>query len=87
MMVPKRMRPAVAAVYAFARRADDFADEPGYSDVDRLRLLDEWHQRLMGAAAGSAPSDSSDDLIFVAVADAMQVHHLPVTLFADLLLH
>jgi squalene synthase HpnC len=85
MLVPKRMRRAVAAVYAFARRADDFADEPGYRDAERLRLLDDWHQRLLGAAAGSTPSDSTDDLIFVAVADAMRAHQLPVTLFADLL--
>ena len=53
MLVPKRMRRAVSAVYAFARRADDFADEPGYSDGERLRLLDDWHQRLIGAAAGA----------------------------------
>jgi squalene synthase HpnC len=85
MLVPKRMRRAVAAVYAFARRADDFADEPGYTDEERLRLLDDWHQRLMRAAAGSTRSVASDDLIFVAVADAMHVHQLPVTLFADLL--
>ena len=85
MLVPKRMRRAVAAVYAFARRADDFADEPGCRDAERLRLLDDWHQRLLGAAAGSTPSDSTDDLIFVAVADAMRAHQLPVTLFADLL--
>jgi hydroxysqualene synthase len=85
MLVPKRMRRAVAAVYAFARRADDFADEPGLSDAERLRLLDDWHQRLLGAAAGSTPADSMNDLIFVAVADAMRAHRLPVSLFADLL--
>ena len=28
-LLPRRMRPAIAAIYAFARRADDFADEPG----------------------------------------------------------
>jgi hydroxysqualene synthase len=85
MLVPKRMRRAVTAVYAFARRADDFADEPGYSDAERLRLLDEWHERLVGAAAGSTTAESPDDLIFVAVADSMQAHDLPVALFADLL--
>jgi len=85
MLVPKHMRRAVAAVYAFARRADDFADEPGYSDAERLRLLDDWHQRLLRAEAGSTPSESMNDLIFVAVADAMRVHQLPVSLFADLL--
>jgi squalene synthase HpnC len=85
MLVPKRMRRAVAAVYAFARRADDFADEPGYTDTERLRLLDDWHQRLLRAAAGSPPPESMNDLIFVAVADAMRQHELPVSLFADLL--
>jgi squalene synthase HpnC len=85
MLVPKRMRRAVAAVYAFARRADDFADEPGYGDAERLRLLDDWHQRLLRAEAGSTPSESMNDLIFVAVADAMRAHQLPVSLFADLL--
>jgi squalene synthase HpnC len=85
MLVPKRMRRGVAAVYAFARRADDFADEPGYSDAERLRLLDDWHRRLMEAAAGATPSGSPDDLIFIAVADAMQVHQLPASLFSDLL--
>ena len=78
VLVPRRMRRAVSAVYAFARRADDFADEPGYSDAERLRLLDDWQQRLMRAAVGDVPSSSPDDLIFVAVADAMQRHDLPV---------
>ena len=26
LLLPRRMRPAIAAVYAFARRADDFAE-------------------------------------------------------------
>jgi squalene synthase HpnC len=85
VLVPRRMRRAVSAVYAFARRADDFADEPGYSDSARLRLLDDWHERLMRAAAGSTASASSEDLIFVAVADAIRRHDLPVSLLDDLL--
>ena len=31
-LLPGGMRPHIAAIYAFARTADDFADEPGYSD-------------------------------------------------------
>jgi len=85
MLVPKRMRRAVAAVYAFARRADDFADEPGYADAERLQLLAGWHDRLMRTAAGSTEAASEDDLIFVAVGDAMRRHDLPVHLFEDLL--
>jgi squalene synthase HpnC len=85
LLVPRRMRPAIAAVYAFARRADDFADEPGYVADERLRLLDDWQRRLDAAAAGIVTGDSPNDLIFVAVADAMRRHQLPASLFADLL--
>ena len=46
LLLPRRMRRAIAAVYAFARRADDFADEPGYRAAERLRLLDDWQRRL-----------------------------------------
>ena len=45
-LMPARLRPHVAAIYAFARTADDFADEPGRESDERLRLLDEWQQKL-----------------------------------------
>ena len=48
-LVPARMRPHIAAVYAFARTADDFADEDGYTLDERHALLDDWHQRLLRA--------------------------------------
>jgi len=85
LLLPRRMRPAVSAVYAFARRADDFADEPGYTDAERLVLLDSWQQRLEASVAGKAQAADSDDLIFIAVADAIRTHDLPVSLFTDLL--
>ena len=85
LLLPRRMRPAIAAVYAFARRADDFADEPGYSQPERLRLLDDWQRRLDAAATGTVSAGSANDLIFVAVADAIREHDLPVSLFSDLL--
>lgn len=85
LCLPRRMRPAIAAVYAFARRADDFADEPGYAPAERLRLLDDWQRRLAAAATGAASPATANDLIFIAVADAIREHDLPVSLFADLL--
>jgi hydroxysqualene synthase len=85
LLLPRRMRPAIAAVYAFARRADDFADEPGYTQPERLRLLDDWQRRLEAAAAGTVSAGTANDLIFVAVADAIREHDLPVSLFSDLL--
>jgi hydroxysqualene synthase len=82
LLLPRRMRPAIAAIYAFARRADDFADEPGPSDRERLRSLDDWHQRLVGQVPNSADPDG---LIFLALHDAIRRHGLPVVLFEDLL--
>ena len=49
-LVPARMRLHIAAVYAFARTADDFADEDGYTLAERHALLDDWHRRLLRAA-------------------------------------
>jgi squalene synthase HpnC len=75
-LMPARLRPHVAAVYAFARTADDFADEPGREPEERLRLLDDWHAKLH-----RPPTDE----IFVALHDTIQRFHLPVGLFEDLL--
>ena len=41
-LLPARLRPHIAAIYAFARTADDFADEPGYHASERMRLLRDW---------------------------------------------
>lgn len=79
------MRPHVAAVYAFARRADDFADEPGLSDAERLRLLDAWEARLGGDFSIPVPDELGADLIFQALASTIQSRNLPHSLFADLL--
>lgn len=57
VLVPAEVRPHIAAVYAFARAADDFADEPGYSTRERLRLLDEWLERLHAALGAVPPAD------------------------------
>ena len=84
LLLPAPMRPAVAAIYAFARRADDFADEPGPSDAERIRLLDDWSRRLH-APADMARAEAPDDLLFVALHDAIRRHDLPLSLFDDLL--
>jgi phytoene synthase len=87
-LLPAAMRPHIAAIYAFARRADDFADEPGQSDEARIRLLDDWLSRLRTAAAGrqSDPAPASGDgLIFHALGETMRRHALPLGLFEDLL--
>ena len=84
-LLPAAMRPHVAAVYAFARYADDFADEGDRPDEERLALLDDWLTRLH--RAGDTPEDSDDerDDIFLAVGHTIEAHRLPVVLFEDLL--
>ena len=81
VLLPARMRPHIAAIYAFARTADDFADEPGRAPAERLALLDSWEEQLLDAGRGTPGPDP----IFVALADTMERCRLPVQLFADLL--
>ena len=86
-LLPAPMRPHIAAVYAFARRADDFADEGERTERERLLLLDNWRQRLHQAARGAATTGGEDDrdLIFAALAHTIRSRELPVELFEDLL--
>jgi|SRR5687767_7512991 len=79
-LLPAPMRPHIAAIYAFARTADDFADEPGRSPDERYRLLNEWRAKLHASANGAAT-----DPIFVALAHTIRERQLPLELFDDLL--
>ena len=85
-LLPRRLRPAIAAIYAFARIADDFADEGTLPAAERLALLADWRERLAQAAAGTPRADDSDaGAVFVALADAIRVHRLESVLLEDLL--
>jgi len=77
----------MAAVYAFARYADDFADEVAREPGERIALLDDWLTRLHTAAGDDvrAGSDDQRDLVFAAVAATMKSRDLPVSLFEELL--
>lgn len=92
LLVPRNMRRDVAAVYAFARAADDFADEGDRPAADRLRLLELWLQRLQHAARSDEPGPaprpgepSNAQAIFRALGASIRRRGLPVTLFEDLL--
>jgi squalene synthase HpnC len=88
-LLPAGMRPHVAAIYAFARKADDFADEPGIPNGERIRLLEDWGERLQRAGSGEdnppALHAGGDDLIFEALGATLRRHSLPLELFDDLL--
>jgi squalene synthase HpnC len=75
-----RLRPHIFAVYAFARTADDFADEASYAGRRAIEL-DRWEGLLEACYHGDVP----DHPVFVALADTIATFDLPITPFASLL--
>lgn len=98
-LLPAPMRPHVAAVYAFARVADDFADEGTATPAERQARLRDWQARLHRAVSladspdpaaldsGREPRAAMDEheLMFAAIGHTIRSCHLPVALFDDLL--
>lgn len=83
LLLPKRLRQPISVIYAFARTADDFADEGDLPQAERLRQLDD-----LSLALAQIPqnSDKSDNPIFIALADVIRRYRLPIPLFEDLLI-
>jgi phytoene synthase len=91
-LVPREMQPHVHAVYAFARYADDLADEGyagsakarGVQDVmtpeQRLLALDDWEKQLRSPAGTPGLH-----FIFTALHETIRELDLPLDLFTDLL--
>jgi hydroxysqualene synthase len=93
-LLPAHMRPHVAAVYAYARLADDIADEGDVDPSLRHARLDEWTRRLHAAVTGMSASDAASTLdettramtpaVFFALAHTVRTLDLPIDLFDDL---
>ncbi len=81
VLLPPPLREPVAAIYRFARSADDFADEGDLPPAERLARLDAYRQELDRLAAG----DPSAHPVFAALAPVVRRHALPIQLFRDLL--
>ncbi len=81
LILPRKLRLAVAVIYAFARTADDLADEGPGDAQTRLEKLDAYRAKLERMAA----NQEQDDPIFVALADTVRQHRLPLQLLFDLL--
>lgn len=80
-LLPAHLRRPIAVIYAFARSADDFADEGDLPAAQRLALLDAYGRELIEITQGKGSSNP----IFMALADVMERHQLPPQLFHDLL--
>jgi 15-cis-phytoene synthase len=82
LVLPKRKRQALCAVYAFMRRCDDIADDPNLSVEERRYKLDTWLDALHRVQQG----EPTDDPILLALTDAQRRYTIPAGLLDELAL-
>ncbi|MBI1423153.1 MAG: squalene synthase HpnC [Gammaproteobacteria bacterium] len=80
-LLARPQRRATAAIYAFARSADDIADEGDMTQTARHQQLDAFVAQLAHLGTDTASADP----IFIALADTIQAFRLPLTPFKKLL--
>lgn len=81
LLMPAALRRPVRAIYAFARSADDFADEGQHPQEWRLARLDEYRQALQRLQSGQV----ADTPLFTELGGAITAYSLPFEAFFDLL--
>jgi squalene synthase HpnC len=84
VLCPPRLRPAIAAIYHFARTADDLADEGDASAAQRLAALAQYRADLL-AIAGDQTHSGQWPQVFEPLQRVLQDFQLPLPLLADLL--
>ncbi|MDP2033223.1 MAG: squalene synthase HpnC [Polaromonas sp.] len=84
LLCPPHLRPAITAIYWFARTADDIADEGDARPAQRLQNLAAIRDDLVAAAEGR-PGSGRWPEVFGALQPVIAEFELPVTLLADLL--
>ncbi len=84
ILCPPAIRPAVAAIYHFARTADDIADEGDAPAAKRLEQLAAYRTDLAAVLAGR-PASPAWAPVFAALARQQALHALPPPLLHDLL--
>jgi squalene synthase HpnC len=83
LLIPRAKRRHVHSIYAFARLADDFADEGDenlHPPHQRLAALGDWERQLGACYRGQAIHP-----VFIALAETARELSLPDQLFRDLL--
>lgn len=80
-LLPSNLRQPISAIYAFARTADDLADEGEMEIEQRLSALQEYQQRFESMLSGEA----IDDPVFIALSDSISGFALSAHHFTDLL--
>jgi phytoene/squalene synthetase len=84
-LCPPHLRPPIAAIYHFARTADDIADEGDASPDQRLAELNAYREALADAARCEVPPSSRWPHVFGPLAHCIAQYGLPEALLADLL--
>ena len=84
LLCPPALRPAVRAIYHYARTADDLADEGDAAPAERLADLSAYRAELRAVAAGAAPAARWRG-VFAPLQRVLQVERLPTVLLHDLL--
>ena len=85
ILLPARLRRPVAAVYHFARSADDFADEGNLQPAERLALLQGYRDELHQLQIDAPPLNPANGPLFNELREVMQAWELPFAPFFDLL--
>jgi squalene synthase HpnC len=86
LLCPKPLRPAVAAIYHFARTADDLADEGELEAGERLLALHRYRRALeLATAPAPYPADGDWPDVMPPLQHAVRQHDLPAALLHDLL--
>lgn len=82
LLLPRPLRNPVAAIYAFARQADDIADEGHAAPAERIHQLDFFQQQLSAIKSNQVVHNAP---VWLALQDTVERFQLPVMLFEDLL--
>ena len=80
-LMPARLRPAVVAIYRFARHADDLADEGDLAPPDRLAALARLTDQVQRARTAAPVTDP----VVAELVPHVRTHDLPWSCFEDLL--
>ncbi len=85
LLLPARLREPVEAIYAFARSADDVADEGDAPAIARLARLHDYQIALEACAHGQPVHDAGLAPLFARLGRAIAAHGLPLQPLRDLL--
>ena len=84
-LLPAHLREPVEAIYAFARSADDIADEGDAQPIVRLARLNDYRRALHAIEQNKAFDDPTLAPVFDRLGHNIRQFELPVGLFRDLL--